>query len=319
MSTYRLNEKLREERKKVRSGQNPVLLGARKNLGVVVPVLNEHIRDGDKNVTTAELAVELRGMGLDSYWNLDPNAKDNSGLQKALGDLLGGHGLNLEKGRFTRNGKQQNGYRLPGTLIGDAFLISKNINPKSENCQSPPELVELVEPEPATAEPEPAPAAVFAWEQDDAAVVEEAVEAVVTVESQPAPAEPRAVEEAVETADDDEASAVAPEAAEEAEPGPADLEPLEALEAEAEAHAAREAARPVQEDPAVHWDEKAVEEATRVAERSGPVPDSEYERRAGESAALDRAEALDDARAFAAWKAERAARAKANGHAGAVA
>ena len=157
MATLRLRTEHQEQLNNLQKSQRPRLVKGRKNLGLVIAVLNQFIAAGKTETTSRDVADAIVELGLDTYW--DCNAKDGTGLVKSIGDCLGNHrdALRLER---VRVGKLP-GVRLPSTLIDD-----KGIDP--DTCRHQAVVVQLAagEPDPATepmdteptdTEPEPEP------------------------------------------------------------------------------------------------------------------------------------------------------------------
>ena len=122
-------------------------------------MLNEFIVAGKTETTSRDVADAIMELGLDTYWDRNPNAKDNTGLVKSIGDCLGNHrdALRLERVQVDK----LPGVRLPSKLIDDQWLRDKGIDP--DTCRHQAVVVQLAagEPDPATeptdTEPEPEP------------------------------------------------------------------------------------------------------------------------------------------------------------------
>jgi hypothetical protein len=164
MATLRLSAEHQEQLNNLQKSQRPRLVKGRKNLGLVIAVLNEFIAAGKPETTSRDVADALVELGLDTYWDRNPDAKDDTGLVKSVGDCLGNHrdALRLERVRVDK----LPGVRLPSTLIDDQWLRDKGIDP--DTCRHEAVVVQLAagEPDPATeptdteptdTEPEPEP------------------------------------------------------------------------------------------------------------------------------------------------------------------
>ena len=164
MATLRLRTEHQEQLNNLQKSQRPRLVKGRKNLGLVIAVLNQFIAARKTETTSRDVADTIVELGLDTYWDCNPNAKDGTGLVKSIGDCLGNHrdALRLER---VRVGKLP-GVRLPSTLIDDQWLRDKGIDP--DTCRHQAVVVQLAagEPDPATepmdteptdTEPEPEP------------------------------------------------------------------------------------------------------------------------------------------------------------------
>ena len=148
MNTLRLRAEHQEQLNNLQKSQRPRLVRARKNLGLVVAMANEFIAAGKTEVATKDVADAIMELGLDTYWDRNPNAKDDTGLVKSVGDCLGKHrdALRLERVRVDK----LPGVRLPSTLIDDQWLRDKGIDP--DTCRHEAVVVQLAagEPDPAT-------------------------------------------------------------------------------------------------------------------------------------------------------------------------
>lgn len=97
----------------------------RKNLGVIVQAVNHLYSHGKTVIQSKDVVPILRTLGLDAEWDLSDDAQDDYGLNRAIGDALGGHGLLLEK----KGGKARGGnrYIIPDGGITADYLKSKSI------------------------------------------------------------------------------------------------------------------------------------------------------------------------------------------------
>lgn len=98
-----------------------VALRTRKNLGAIHRLLTElHGRNkllaGD-TFTASQLLATISPEDIDRLWDRDPEARDDSGPAKAMGDILGGHGLRLR--RQCARGKFIMPKKLP-VVVGDS-------------------------------------------------------------------------------------------------------------------------------------------------------------------------------------------------------
>ena len=120
MATLRLSAAHQEQLNNLQKSQRPRLVRARKNLGLVIAVLNEFIAAGKTETTSRDVADALMELGLDTHWDRNPAAKDDTGLVKSVGDCLGNHrdALRLERVRVDK----LPGVRLPASLIDDDYL-----------------------------------------------------------------------------------------------------------------------------------------------------------------------------------------------------
>jgi hypothetical protein len=90
----------------VRYAQQPAAKGGRKNLGIVRECLEAAIKElgwkpGDR-FEGSVIAKVLADSGLDTRWQLSNTPGDTHGLARAVGDLLGGHGMQLQRPEGTR-------------------------------------------------------------------------------------------------------------------------------------------------------------------------------------------------------------------------
>ena len=149
MATLRLSAEHREQLNNLQKSQRPRLVKGRKNLGLVIAVLNEFIAAGKTETATRDVADALVDLGLDTHWDRNPDAKDDTGLVKSVGDCLGNHrdALRLERVRVDK----LPGVRLPSTLIDDQWLRDKGIDP--DTCRHEAVVVQLAAGEPTDTEP----------------------------------------------------------------------------------------------------------------------------------------------------------------------
>jgi hypothetical protein len=90
----------------VRYAQQPAAKGGRKNMGIVLECLTAAIKElgwkpGDR-FEGCVIAKVLKDSGLDIRWQLTDTPGDTHGLARAIGDLLGGHGMHLRRPDGTR-------------------------------------------------------------------------------------------------------------------------------------------------------------------------------------------------------------------------
>lgn len=67
----------------------------RRNASLAVEYLKQSGLKPDDTIYTRRMARVIVDSGLAHKWNLTSNPGDEFGLQRALGDLIGGHGLHL--------------------------------------------------------------------------------------------------------------------------------------------------------------------------------------------------------------------------------
>lgn len=68
----------------------------RKNLDIVARVVNFIKANGIEEFPVTMVEDIIKACDWENRWERDPLAKDDFGLRKSLGDLLGGHGLGLQ-------------------------------------------------------------------------------------------------------------------------------------------------------------------------------------------------------------------------------
>jgi len=101
------------------------LAAPRKNLWRVIEIVNHFAQGGNLQIQSANLERAIKRMGWGRYWD-STSGKDTYGLQRALGDLLGNHGLKLPKAGRVKGGYV---YRVPKDGINDAYLVSVGLDP----------------------------------------------------------------------------------------------------------------------------------------------------------------------------------------------
>lgn len=70
----------------------------RKNMLVIAYAINEFLRLGHSRVTSNMVREGLdRVYDLHKLWDTDPEAEDNNGITRAIGDIMGKHCLNLKR------------------------------------------------------------------------------------------------------------------------------------------------------------------------------------------------------------------------------
>lgn len=111
----------------LQAGTYTRLVKGRKNIGIVIAILNQFIEGGRTAVSTREVEGAVLELGYDTHWSRDEDRKDDNGLVKALGDLMGAHrdSLRLEKCKVDK----QPGYTLPNQQIDDEWLRTCGLDP----------------------------------------------------------------------------------------------------------------------------------------------------------------------------------------------
>jgi hypothetical protein len=144
MATIRLCAQHEQQLNELQLGRHARLVKGRKNLGLVIAVVNWLITTGKTETATRDVADALVEVGLDTHWDRNPDAKDGTGLVKSVGDCLGNHrdALRLERVRVNK----LPGVRLPASLIDDDYLRGIGIDPNT--CPHKAVTVQLAAGEP---------------------------------------------------------------------------------------------------------------------------------------------------------------------------
>jgi len=114
----------------------------RKNLWIIIAVVNALKNQRQLTVTSKQVEQVINELGLRHRWRLDPEAKDGFGLQKAIGGLLGLHGLKLP---HAGRGKDGFIFNIPRDGITEEYVRSIGLDPLDLEEQAlVPEILDAV-------------------------------------------------------------------------------------------------------------------------------------------------------------------------------